>query len=63
MDPYVVIQYENEEQKSTKGRPKTTKSRLQRCLCLRGTFLIIYCKLIHIYISTKTIYLLFYIKK
>ncbi|KAH6802371.1 hypothetical protein C2S51_033817 [Perilla frutescens var. frutescens] len=40
IDPYVVIQYKNEEQKSTTGRPKTTKSRLRLrlrcCICLQG---------------------------
>lgn len=36
MDPYVVIQYKNQEQKSTTGRSKTSKSRLRCCICLRG---------------------------
>lgn len=37
VDPYVVIQFKNQEQKSTTGhRKKTSKSRLRCCLCLRG---------------------------
>ncbi|XP_011077215.1 elicitor-responsive protein 1 [Sesamum indicum] len=36
MDPYVVIQYKNQEQKTTTGRRQTSKSFMQCCLCLRG---------------------------
>ncbi|KAI3458691.1 hypothetical protein Pfo_015354 [Paulownia fortunei] len=36
IDPYVVIQYKNQEQKSSTGRRKTSKFRMKCCLCLRG---------------------------
>ncbi|KAL7146959.1 hypothetical protein ABFS83_06G076700 [Erythranthe nasuta] len=37
VDPYVVIQYKNQEQKSTTGHRKTwNKPRVHWCLCLRG---------------------------
>ncbi|KAI3458692.1 hypothetical protein Pfo_015355 [Paulownia fortunei] len=36
IDPYVVIQYKDQEQKSTTGRRITSKSRMQCFLCLRG---------------------------
>ncbi|KAI3458693.1 hypothetical protein Pfo_015356 [Paulownia fortunei] len=36
MDPYVVTQYKNQEQKSTIRRHKTSIYCMQCCLCLQG---------------------------
>ncbi|XP_051120136.1 16 kDa phloem protein 1-like [Andrographis paniculata] len=38
MDPYVVIQYKNEERRSTTGQRKrrTVLSRMQCCICIQG---------------------------
>ncbi|KAL8551985.1 hypothetical protein ACS0TY_000876 [Phlomoides rotata] len=36
VDPYILIQYKDQEQKSTTGRRKNLKSRLQCCVCLLG---------------------------
>ncbi|XP_047956253.1 elicitor-responsive protein 1-like [Salvia hispanica] len=36
VDPYVEIHYNNQEQKSTTGRSKISKSLLRFCVCLKG---------------------------
>ncbi|PIN01330.1 putative Ca2+-dependent phospholipid-binding protein [Handroanthus impetiginosus] len=36
IDPYVVIEYKNQEQRSANGRPKSSKCLLKCCFCLPG---------------------------